>query len=161
MSLVEFKSEAELRERYKLARQRTMILSPPTKAIAPPPKPIVVVTTETRKPWQPPIVQQVEIASPPPITLNRIKQLVCYRFNIPMADLVGPRRNGGLIRPRQIAMYLCKTLTVRSLPEIGRQFGNRDHTTVLHGYRRIAERRPNDTELNATLSELEIELRAA
>jgi chromosomal replication initiator protein len=53
------------------------------------------------------------------------------------ADLLSSRRTANVVRPRQIAMYLAKTLTLRSLPEIGRRFGGRDHTTVLHAVRKI------------------------
>ena len=65
-------------------------------------------------------------------------------YNIRLADLVGPKRVRTFARPRQIAMYLCKSLTSRSLPEIGRRFGGRDHTTVMHGVRRIDELRQTD-----------------
>ena len=61
--------------------------------------------------------------------------------------VVGPKRVRNFARPRQVAMYLCKQMTSRSLPEIGRRFGGRDHTTVMHGVRRIEELRHQDAQI--------------
>ena len=58
-------------------------------------------------------------------------------FNVSRADILSSRRTANVVRPRQIAMYLSKMMTLRSLPEIGRRFGGRDHTTVLHAVRKI------------------------
>ena len=58
-------------------------------------------------------------------------------FGVNRGDLLSSRRNRSIVRPRQIGMYLAKSLTARSLPEIGRRFGGRDHTTVLHAIRKI------------------------
>jgi chromosomal replication initiator protein len=74
-------------------------------------------------------------------------------FNVSRADILSSRRTATVVRPRQIAMYLSKLLTPRSLPEIGRHFGGRDHTTVLHAVRKITDLVTSD----GTLSE-EIEL---
>ena len=62
-------------------------------------------------------------------------------------DLLSSRRTANVVRPRQVAMYLAKTLTLRSLPEIGRRFGGRDHTTVLHAVRKIETLAGNDSAL--------------
>ncbi|MCB1335423.1 MAG: chromosomal replication initiator protein DnaA [Roseivivax sp.] len=78
------------------------------------------------------------------ISIDEIQRRVAEHYNIRLADLVGPKRVRTFARPRQIAMYLCKSLTSRSLPEIGRRFGGRDHTTVMHGVRRIDELRQTD-----------------
>ena len=64
-----------------------------------------------------------------------------------MSDLIGPKRVRSYARPRQVAMYLAKSLTARSLPEIGRRFGGRDHTTVIHGVRRIEELKTQDGQI--------------
>jgi chromosomal replication initiator protein len=64
-----------------------------------------------------------------------------------MSDIIGPKRLRSYARPRQVAMYLCKQLTSRSLPEIGRRFGGRDHTTVMHGVRRIEELKTIDGQI--------------
>src|SRR5262249_39146366 len=67
--------------------------------------------------------------------------------NVSRADLLSSRRTANVVRPRQVAMYLAKTLTLRSLPEIGRRFGGRDHTTVLHAVRKIENLVGNDAML--------------
>ena len=66
-----------------------------------------------------------------------IQKLVATHYNVSRADILSSRRSAGVVKPRQIAMYLSKQLTLRSLPEIGRRFGGRDHTTVLHAVRKI------------------------
>ena len=71
------------------------------------------------------------------VTIEEIQKRVAEHFNIKLADMQSPRRARQVARPRQIAMFLAKQLTTRSLPEIGRRFGGRDHTTVLHACRRI------------------------
>ncbi|ORE94434.1 chromosomal replication initiator protein DnaA [Acuticoccus yangtzensis] len=71
--------------------------------------------------------------------IEDIQRVTSQHFNVSRQDLVSARRTKVIVRPRQIAMYLSKTLTPRSLPEIGRRFGNRDHTTVLHAVRKVEE----------------------
>ena len=73
------------------------------------------------------------------VTIEEIQKKVAEHFKIRMADMVSARKQRAIARPRQIAMYLAKRLTSRSLPEIGRKFGGRDHTTVMHGVRRVEE----------------------
>ncbi|SNR33940.1 chromosomal replication initiator protein DnaA [Paracoccus sediminis] len=73
------------------------------------------------------------------ISIDDIQRKVAEHYNIRLADMVGPKRARNVARPRQIAMYLSKQLTSRSLPEIGRRFGGRDHTTIMHGIRKIEE----------------------
>ncbi|MCY3983144.1 MAG: chromosomal replication initiator protein DnaA [Roseovarius sp.] len=81
------------------------------------------------------------------ISIEEIQRLVVDYYNISISNLIGPSRERIYARPRQIAMYLCKQLTSRSMPEIGRRFGGRDHTTVLHGVRRIEALRINDAQV--------------
>ncbi len=81
------------------------------------------------------------------VTVDEIQRKVSEYYSIRMSDLLGPRRLRAIARPRQVAMYLAKTLTSRSLPEIGRHFGNRDHTTVMHGVRRIEELKAVDSQI--------------
>ncbi|MFL1463106.1 chromosomal replication initiator protein DnaA [Roseococcus sp. DSY-14] len=71
------------------------------------------------------------------ITIEDIQKRVCAHYNIRMTDMASSQRSRTVARPRQVAMYLAKHLTQRSLPEIGRKFGNRDHTTVLHAVRTV------------------------
>jgi chromosomal replication initiator protein len=76
-------------------------------------------------------------ADPRRIRVEDILRVVSKHYGVSRADLLSSRRTANVVRPRQIAMYLAKTLTLRSLPEIGRRFGGRDHTTVLHAVRKI------------------------
>ena len=73
------------------------------------------------------------------VTIDEIQKCVAEHFNIKMAEMTSSRRARVVVRPRQVAMYLAKQLTTRSLPEIGRKFGGRDHTTVMHAVRKIEE----------------------
>ena len=79
----------------------------------------------------------VRTPEPKKIKIEDIQKLVASHFNVSRADILSSRRTATVVRPRQIAMYLSKLLTPRSLPEIGRRFGGRDHTTVLHAVRKI------------------------
>ncbi|WP_208348013.1 chromosomal replication initiator protein DnaA [Pseudaestuariivita rosea] len=81
------------------------------------------------------------------VSVEEIQRKVSEHFNIRLSDMIGPKRVRNFARPRQIAMYLCKQLTSRSLPEIGRRFGGRDHTTVMHGVRKIEELITTDGQL--------------
>ena len=74
----------------------------------------------------------------------RIQKKVADRFNIKLSEMHSARRARSVARPRQVAMYLSKQLTARSLPEIGRRFGGRDHTTVMHAIRKVDELRGTD-----------------
>jgi chromosomal replication initiator protein len=78
-------------------------------------------------------------ASERKITVEEIQRKVSEHYNIRLSDMIGPKRMRSYARPRQVAMYLSKLLTSRSLPEIGRRFGGRDHTTVMHGVKRIED----------------------
>ena len=81
------------------------------------------------------------------ISIEEIQRQVSEHYNIRLSDMIGPKRVRAFARPRQVAMYLCKQMTSRSLPEIGRRFGGRDHTTVMHGVRRIEELRTQDAQI--------------
>ncbi len=73
------------------------------------------------------------------VTIDEIQKKVADYYNVRISDMHSPRRARAVARPRQVAMYLCKTLTQRSLPEIGRKFGGRDHTTVMHAVKKVEE----------------------
>jgi chromosomal replication initiator protein len=73
------------------------------------------------------------------VTIEEIQRRVAEHYNIRLTDMSSARRARAVARPRQVAMYLAKQLTSRSLPEIGRKFGNRDHTTVMHAVSRVGE----------------------
>ncbi len=84
---------------------------------------------------------------PKRVKIEDIQRVVARQYNVSRADLLSSRRTANVVRPRQVAMYLAKTLTLRSLPEIGRRFGGRDHTTVLHAVRKIETLVNTDTAL--------------
>ncbi|WP_292181590.1 chromosomal replication initiator protein DnaA [Brevundimonas sp.] len=93
------------------------------------------------------------------ITVDEIQKTVADHFNLKQADLLSERRTRSVARPRQIAMYLCKQHTTRSYPDIGRRFGGRDHTTVLHGVRKIEELMPQDDQIARDVEALTRKLR--
>ena len=86
-------------------------------------------------------------ASERKISIEEIQRKVAEHYNIRLSDMIGPKRLRAFARPRQVAMYLCKQMTSRSLPEIGRRFGGRDHTTVMHGVRKIEELKSTDSQI--------------
>ncbi len=90
---------------------------------------------------------------PKRVKIEDIQRVVARQYNVSRSDLLSSRRTANVVRPRQVAMYLAKTLTLRSLPEIGRRFGGRDHTTVLHAVRKIEGLVGND---NVLAEEIEI-----
>ena len=79
------------------------------------------------------------------VTIDEIQKRVAEHYNIRLADMHSARRARAVARPRQVAMYLAKQLTSRSLPEIGRKFGGRDHTTVMHAVRKVEELKTIDS----------------
>jgi chromosomal replication initiator protein len=98
---------------------------------------------------------------PKRVKIEDIQRVVARQYNVSRSDLLSSRRTANVVRPRQVAMYLAKTLTLRSLPEIGRRFGGRDHTTVLHAVRKIEHLLGNDTvladEVDALKRQLQME----
>lgn len=90
-------------------------------------------------------------ASDRKLTIEEIQRKVAEHYNIRLSDMIGPKRLRNIARPRQVAMYLAKQLTPRSLPEIGRRFGGRDHTTIMHGVRKIEELMTSDSQLSDDL----------
>src|SRR5690606_34013970 len=90
----------------------------------------------------------VAAGEPRRVRIEDIQRVVAKHYNVSRQELVSNRRTRVIVKPRQIAMYLSKTLTPRSFPEIGRRFGGRDHTTVLHAVRKIEELISGDTKLS-------------
>jgi chromosomal replication initiator protein len=103
--------------------------------------PLTVETAETA------IRDLVRTQDPKRVKIDDIQKLVASHYNISRADILSSRRTANVVRPRQIAMYLSKVMTLRSLPEIGRRFGGRDHTTVLHAVRKIEDLAAKDKSL--------------
>ncbi len=88
------------------------------------------------------------------ITVDKIQNVVSNYFNIPLSDMLSQRRSRPLARPRQIAMYIAKKMTSRSLPEIGRRFANRDHTTVIHAVKTITRLSEQDDEMKKNINQI-------
>ena len=86
-------------------------------------------------------------ASDRKVTIEEIQRKVAEHYNVRLSDLIGPKRQRTIARPRQVAMFLAKQMTTRSLPEIGRRFGGRDHTTIMHGIRKVEELQGADQQL--------------
>ncbi|GLR84024.1 chromosomal replication initiator protein DnaA [Bradyrhizobium iriomotense] len=95
---------------------------------------------------------------PKRIKIEDIQRVVARQYNVSRSDLLSSRRTANVVRPRQVAMYLAKTLTLRSLPEIGRRFGGRDHTTVLHAVRKIEALVSKDAALSEEVESLKRQL---
>ena len=88
------------------------------------------------------------------VTIDQIQSLVCKFFKISKNEMLSSRRSRYLVRPRQTAIYLTKILTSKSLPEIGREFSNRDHTTIIHSVKTIEKLKKSDLELNSNIDAL-------
>jgi chromosomal replication initiator protein len=95
---------------------------------------------------------------PKRVKIEDIQRVVARQYNVSRSDLLSSRRTANVVRPRQVAMYLAKTLTLRSLPEIGRRFGGRDHTTVLHAVRKIENLVGNDSAFAEEIESLKRQL---
>jgi chromosomal replication initiator protein len=92
------------------------------------------------------------------ITIESIQRAVAESFGMRVSDLKQKNNSRNVVVPRQIAMYLAKQMTEASLPEIGRQFGNKHHTTVMHSIGKIDELRRTDKDLHRTLNKLQDQL---
>ena len=88
------------------------------------------------------------------VSMDDIQETVGARFHVKISDLKSRRRSKTLVHPRQIAMYLCRELTDSSYPEIGRQFGGKDHTTIIHACKQVIKAKDLDSALSATLDSL-------
>lgn len=91
-------------------------------------------------------------------TIEEIQRAVCAHFNVSRIDMISPRRHKDIVLPRQIAVFLAKELTVRSLPEIGRRFGGRDHTTAIASIRKITRLLPIDRDLSQHVESIRSQL---
>ncbi|MFO0705828.1 MAG: chromosomal replication initiator protein DnaA [Nitrospira sp.] len=88
------------------------------------------------------------------VSMEDIQEAVCTQYHVKLTELKSRRRSKTLVHPRQIAMYLCRELTDASYPEIGRHFGGKDHTTIIHACRQVAKGKESDPALHATLEKL-------
>jgi hypothetical protein len=169
-------SEAALIERYRTARSN-LWAGPPAKPepeiapeiapeAEPEPTPVVMLAPAIadRVIWRGEEIAKAlpPIGAPPApkvLKVETILRTVARVYDLPYRDLMSARRTQNIVRPRQLAMWLAKRLTLQSLPEIGRRFGGKDHTTVLHAVRKIERLRLEDPELADELQRLEAELR--
>jgi len=170
-----FQSGDEMRAHYKAVRSRLReakkivdpVVEPPVKRVAP----AAVVWTEPvlkREPFIPPApttpwlaVKLLGVPGTPvkerpgaPITIKRILEIVSVEYNVTILDLISQRRQRAIVIPRQVVMWLARTCTLRGLPAIGRHLGGRDHTTVMHGVRKIEQLRAADPVFDEGLASL-------
>ena len=88
------------------------------------------------------------------VTIESIQTIVCKFFKISKNEMLSSRRSRYLVRPRQTAIYLTKIMTTKSLPEIGREFSNRDHTTIIHSVKTIEKLKEKNTDMNDNINKL-------
>ncbi|MFC3052213.1 chromosomal replication initiator protein DnaA [Kordiimonas pumila] len=100
------------------------------------------------------VLQDLIRANDRKLTIDEIQRAVADYFNLRLSEMLSQRRARNIARPRQVAMYLAKQLTSRSLPEIGRRFGGRDHTTVMHAVRKVEDLRRDDSALDEDITRL-------
>ena len=159
MALLECRTADELREHYKAVKARVgrwKLPEPP--APEPIPEPVAINIEITEIPQETMVQVHRNVSEPAVVRHPSIAETidaVCQRFNISRNDLLSARRTRNVLLPRQIAMYLAKNLTLRSLPHIGRHFGGRDHTTVIHSVNKIAALRLVDWSIDCDCRELE------
>jgi len=147
--------------------KRESVLPVPTlpvlRVLPVPPVPPVKVLKIVPRPPPPPTVllpSLEPLAGPMPPSVELIIHRVSQYYGVRVIDIKSERRTANVVWPRHVAMYLAKALTLRSMPDIGRRFGGRDHTTVLHAIRRIARLMTDDAVVRATVEALENELLA-
>ena len=105
------------------------------------------------------IVCELDAQAKPAPTIRDIQRAVCGRYaGITINDILSSRRSDGVEMPRHLAMYLARTLTLKSYPQIGAAFSDRDHTTIMHGVKKIKERAQTDKPLRDMISAISTEL---
>lgn len=164
-------------ETYHAAHKARMArLSPKPKVVAPPPvarpaaklviaKPAPVIPEKSYYPqmWFWELVNFIPRRVNSSVTchvgprVEHIQKIVCKSYGISRTDILADRRTAAVVRPRQVAMYVSKELTTQSLPEIGRRFGGKDHTTVLHAVRKITALVATDPILAAKIDDIKAE----
>jgi len=157
--------QQQLHEQHK-ARQQRMAQAAAAKqqkdfAVA---QVVAAVESEVLEPLDIPIFlpprKKEQRADNKPMVL-KIIVAVAHRFEMSVSDVLSHRRTQKHVKPRQIAMYLARVMTLQTLPQIGRSFNGRDHTTVLHAIRKIEGLLPHDDDLRETIDEIERELTPA
>lgn len=147
-------TEADLKSHYRAIKKRLNAGPVPAKTpdfVAVRPLADIVVTVAKPVVVAAPAILACDMPQRRVPRMEEIQRVVAHRYSLRRIDLLSSRRTANVVRPRQVAMYLAKTLTLRSLPEIGRRFGGRDHTTVLHAVRKIGEMVRNDAQFAAEI----------
>jgi hypothetical protein len=147
--------------RERLKAQRAVVRTVAEPVAEPVVEPAVLVAEEQQEPNPVFIERRIvgascALTSPP--TVKSIIAVVCRHFGLSETQLLARRRDANIVWPRHVAMYLAQVLTCHSFPELGRRFGNRDHTTVLHAVRKVAKLRDTDEQVKAMLVNLEGQL---
>lgn len=140
------------------AKPRKVEVAPP-----PVPEPIeeVIAAVEEVEPIVDAIVEPVDVPFKPPAYVNDVLAFIVKRFGITLLDMTSERRTANLVKPRQIAMWLAKDITKRSLPYIGTRMGGRDHTTILHGIRKIERLRECDPTMREETDQIKADFLAS
>jgi hypothetical protein len=142
------------------SRVRSRLLAPPARIRPKEPMPEPVVCSEPEpeiicvEPSPEPVTHTEALPAETKLTCRFIFEHVAAFYRLTMVDLLSNRRQRNVVWPRHVAMYLARHMTTRSLPEVGRLLGGKDHTTVLHGVARITERLPDEPALAADVTEL-------
>jgi hypothetical protein len=149
----------QLREHY--AQVRSRLRTPPPRMLAPPASE-VEPEAEREVPQGPPVTVSLSVPTTRqrPVTVKLILEAVSNFYLIPVGHLLGGRHAARLVRPRHVAMYLARDLTPLSYPQIGRRFGGRDHTTILHAANKIAGLIHSDPQTASEVADLTAIIRA-
>lgn len=124
--------------------------------LVPPAPPQRVVVIELGSPQTVPVINLPKRAS-----IDLIQRAACEYFKVEMPDLLSDRRSKEIVRPRQVAVYVCRKLTLQSLPQIGRRFGNRDHTTIMAACKKIETLRKTEPAIDQAVVTLSAKFVAA
>jgi hypothetical protein len=150
------RAAAERRERERKIAARAITHAASAQPVSPPPE-AIKTWAERQKQIHAPvktwfwIVDEIDPPLPLKLSIEEIQIAVARHCQVAHAELISARRHVAIVRPRQIAMFLARHMTLHSLPVIGRKFGNRDHTTVLHAVRKIEALRTDDPKLAGDL----------
>lgn len=152
IQLRECRTAQEVRDTYAATSARFKALKAPPPKISPssPEAKAELISILERAP--PPLVNPI---APVRSRILHIQAVVAKDYGVSMNDLTSQRRTSNVVQPRQVAMYLCRVHTKQSLPEIGRRFGGRDHTTVLHACRKIEAKIANNPEFFDRVTSIE------
>lgn len=155
MTLLERLHEAKKARDLRLGRVAPVVVPAPMPSPEQPEPEVLVLP-----PW-PFVPAKHDKPIRPSLTMGLIQKTVCADYRIGIQEMNGNRRTIAIVRPRWVAMYLASKLLGWSLPRIGRGFGNKDHTTVLHAVKGIAELRKRDAELDRRIKKLAAKIEAA